>query len=182
MITKTDALRLIKDRGQSPNIVKHLITVGGAMRALAEHFGEDPKRWEMAGIVHDADYNIVPISEHTGATLSWFNGQLDSEIERAVTTHNYKNNGQIPESKMGWALYAVDNLAGLIVAATLVRPDKKLSGLTAESVKKRFNETSFAKGADREEIGSCSELGLSLDEFIEITLQGIKPLAQEVGL
>jgi predicted hydrolase (HD superfamily) len=182
MITTDDALKLIKEKGQSENIVKHLLSVGAAMRSLALHFGEDHDRWQLAGIIHDADYNIAPLDRHTYVTLEWFQGQLDPEIEQAVLAHNWVNNGVKPVSRMDWALYSVDNLAGLIIAAALVRPDKKLAGLTVKSILKRFNETSFAKGANRDEIRSCQELSLELPEFIGIALSGIQAIAGELGL
>ena len=182
MISKDAALLLIRQHGQSEGIIKHLLTVGAAMRSLATHFGASEDEWELAGLVHDADYNLVPLERHTLGTMEWFAGQLTPDIEQAVTRHNFKNNGHQPVTKMDWALYSVDNLAGLIVASTLVRPDKKLSGLTVQSVLKRYRETSFAKGADREEIASCSELGLTLEEFVGIVLPGIQAIADEVGL
>ncbi len=182
MITREAALKVIADQGQSPNIIKHLIAVGGAMRSLAAHFGENADEWELAGIAHDADYNLAPLERHGYAATEWFQGQLTPEQKRAVISHNFKLNNVSPEGKMGWSLYAVDNLAGLIVAATLVLPDKKLSSLTAESVLKRFREPSFAKGADREEIQACREIGLSLEEFVHVSLRGIQALADQLGL
>lgn len=182
MVTRDEALKVISDRGQSPNIIKHLISVGAAMRALATYFKEDEDSWEIAGILHDADYNLAPLPRHGYEAVDWFKGHLSPEIERAVISHNFANNGVEPQGKMGWALYSVDNLAGLIIAAALVRPDRKLEGLTVESVLKRFGETSFAKGASREEIKACSKLGLSLAEFTRISLNGIKDVAGDLGL
>jgi putative nucleotidyltransferase with HDIG domain len=182
VISRDDALKLITEKGQSPNIVKHLIAVAAAMGALAEHFGEDPKKWEMAGLLHDADYNIVPLSEHTVATVRWFKGQIDPDIEQAIRSHNVKNNGLQPKTRMDWALYSVDNLAGLIIASALVLPNKKLAELSASSVLKRFREPSFAKGADREEIKACQNLGLSVPEFVAIVLPAIKAIASQLEL
>ncbi|HET7713157.1 MAG TPA: HD domain-containing protein [Patescibacteria group bacterium] len=182
MVSKDEVLKVISQKGQSPNIIKHLLAVGGAMRALAEHFNEDMDQWEIAGILHDADYNLAPLDRHGYEAVEWFKGQLAPDIERAVISHNFANNGVEPQGKMGWALYSVDNLAGLIIASALVRPDKKLEGLTAESVLKRFGETSFAKGANREEIKACSKIGLDLKEFVDISLRGINSLAGDLGL
>jgi predicted hydrolase (HD superfamily) len=83
---------------------------------------------------------------------------------------------------MGWALYAADPLTGLIVASALVLPDKKLATLTAHSVLKRFAETRFAKGANREQIAASSEVGVTLEEFIEIGLAAMKSIAGDIGL
>lgn len=182
MATREEALKLIAEKGQSPNIIKHLISVGAAMRSLAHHFGEDEDRWELAGILHDADYNLTPVERHGYESASWFEDQIDDEIKNAVIAHNFSNNKVEPASRMAWALYSVDNLAGLIVAAALVRPDKKLASLTTESVLKRFKEPSFAKGANRGEITACEKIGLSLPEFTELALTGVKAVAGELGL
>ena len=182
MVTRDEAIKLITEKGQSPNIIKHLVSVGAAMRSLAEHFHEDPDRWELAGILHDADYNLAPIEKHGYESAAWFSGKIDPEIENAVIAHNFSHNGVAPKSRMAWALYSVDNLAGLIIAAALVRPDKKLDGLTTESVLKRFKEPSFAKGANRSEIAACTKVGLALPKFTEISLSGIKAVAGELGL
>lgn len=182
MVSREEALQVTAEKGQSPNIIKHLISVGGAMRSLADHFKENADQWELAGILHDADYNLAPLDQHGYASVEWFKDRVNPEIERAVISHNFTNNGVEPQGKMGWALYSVDNLAGLIIAAALVRPDKKLSGLTTDSILKRFKEPSFAKGANRGEIMACQKLDLTLPEFTEISLRGIKDLAGPLGL
>ena len=181
-MTKPETIQFIRSQGQSENILKHLISVGAAMRALAEHFNENTDDWEMAGLIHDADYNLVPIDRHTRQTAEWFKGKISPEVEQAVFAHYPDGTGIKPQTKMDWALYSVDNLAGLIVASVLVRPDKKLSGLTTESVLKRFNERSFARGANRDEIVECQNLGITLEEFIGIVLPGIQKVAPELGL
>jgi predicted hydrolase (HD superfamily) len=182
MMTKQETLNFIREKGQSENIIKHLISVGAAMRALAEYFHENAEDWEIAGFIHDADYNLVPIKRHTYQTEEWFKEQVNPEVIQAVHAHFPDGTGVQPESKMDWALYSVDNLAGLIVASALIRPDKKLAGLTTESVLKRFNEKSFARGANREEIIECKNLHLSLEEFISIVLPGVQKQASELGL
>lgn len=181
-MTKEETLKFIRGQGQSENIVKHLISVGAAMRSLAKHFGEDADAWELAGLIHDADYNLVPMERHTRQTEEWFKDKVSPEVIHAVLAHYRESTKVEPESKMDWALYSVDNLAGLIVASALVRPDKKLSSLTAESVEKRFYERSFAKGANREEILECKNLGLELSEFISLALSGVQQVADELGL
>lgn len=181
-MTKQEALAFIRSQGQSENILKHLISVGAAMRALATHFHENKDDWEMAGLIHDADYNLVPMERHTRQTEEWFQNKVSPAAIHAVLAHYPDGTGVPPESKMDWALFSVDNLAGLIIASALVRPDKKLSGLTTDSVLKRFAEKSFAKGANREEIVECKNLDLSLEEFTEIALSGIQKVDEELGL
>ena len=99
----------------------------------------------------------------------------------AILCHN-EAHGIPLETKLDKALFCADPLTGLITAAALVRPDKKLAGVEVKSVKKRFEEKSFAAGANREQIAGCSELGLELDEFIELGLKAMQGVAAGLGL
>ncbi len=184
-MVKEEAFNLLNEKVQNKNLVKHCIAVGVCMRALAEHFEEDREKWEVAGILHDIDYEETKDDpdRHSlvGAEMLERLG-ADKEIVEAVRTHNEKH-GIAPETKMAKALYCVDPLTGLIVAATLVLPSKKIADLTAENVINRFGEKSFARGANREIISKCQELlGLSLEEFIEIGLKAMKGIVNDLGL
>jgi len=106
---------------------------------------------------------------------------LEKEICEAVKTHN-EAHGILPQTKMAKALYCVDPLTGLIVAATLVLPSKKIKDLTVENVLNRFKEKSFAKGAKREIILKCSEIDLDLEKFIEICLNSMQEISDQLGL
>jgi len=99
----------------------------------------------------------------------------------AILAHN-ESHGVKLESKLDQALFCVDPLTGLIIAGALVRPDKKLAGLETKSVMKRFKEKSFAAGANREQIAQCGELGLELNEFVEIGIGAMKGIADDLGL
>jgi len=150
------------------------------MGALAQHFGEDEELWGRAGLIHDADWEETgeDIHAHTKKTIEYLQqaGETEERIVETVLTHNYRNNGyRAPESNMEWALYTCDELTGLIVATALVRPEKKLSAVTTESVLKKFPQKSFAAGVDREQIGLCEEkLGIPLPQFVAIVLQGMQ--------
>ena len=155
------------------------------MRDLAEKFGEDQEKWELAGLLHDIDYEETKNdpNKHSilGAEMLEKLG-LGKEICEAVKTHN-EIHGIAPESKMAKALFCVDPLTGLIVAGVLVLPSKKIADLTAENVLNRFKENSFARGANREIISKCQELlDLSLEEFIKIGLEAMKKINNELGL
>jgi predicted hydrolase (HD superfamily) len=102
-------------------------------------------------------------------------------MAHAILCHNERH-GVSRETKLDKALFCTDPLTGLLTAAALVRPDKKLAGLEAKSVKKKFKEKSFAAGANREQIALCSEIGLELDEFIELGLEAMKGIADDLGL
>ena len=155
------------------------------MRALARRFNEDEEKWGLAGLLHDIDYEKTKgdVSRHSlvGARMLKEMG-LAEDICRAVEAHN-EAHGIPPRSLMGKSLFAADPLSGLIVAAALVLPSKKLADLGLKSVLKRYTEKSFARGAKREIIGKCREfLGLSLEEFTGIGLGAMKEISPQLGL
>ena len=154
------------------------------MRALARRFGEDEEEWGLTGLLHDIDAELTEddMSTHSklGADLVRELGASE-EMAHAILCHN-EAHGIPRETNLDKALFCADPLTGLIIAATLVHPDKKLVGLEAQSVRKRFKEKSFAAGANREQIALCSELGLELDEFIELGLEAMKGVAPGLGL
>ncbi|MBN2135888.1 MAG: HDIG domain-containing protein [Acidobacteria bacterium] len=176
------AMELIKKNIKNRNMIKHCIAVEGEMIALARHFGEDETLWGLTGLLHDVDYeqtNGDPVAHaEVGAQILEAEG-YDSVMVHAVRAHNDK----APiENKLDRALFASDPLSGLIVAATLMHPEKKLAAVDAEFVLRRFKEKSFAAGANREHIQTCSELGLDLTEFVDICIQGMRLKADELGL
>jgi len=184
-MNRDDALKLVQEKIQNQNLVKHCLATEACMRELARHFGEPEEQWGLTGLLHDIDYEETKNDpqKHSilGAEMLEKLG-LDKEIVEAVKTHN-EAHGIAPETKMAKAIFCVDPLTGLIVAATLVMPSKKIADLTTENVLNRFKEKGFARGANREIISKCQELlGLSLEEFIKIGLRAMQSIANELGL
>jgi len=184
-MTRDEGLKLVQEKIQNQNLVKHCLAVEVCMRDLAEKFGENSENWALAGLLHDIDYEETKDDpdKHSilGAEMLEELG-LDKEIVEAVKTHNERH-GIAPETRMAKAIFCADPLTGLIVAATLVLPSKKITDLTAENVINRFGEKSFARGANREIISQCQELlGLSLEEFIQIGLEAMQKINNELEL
>lgn len=184
-MTREDALEILKENLPNQNLIKHSLAVEAIMRALARHFGEDPEKWSLAGLLHDIDYEKVKedLSQHSlvGAKILEDLG-LDKDICQAVKVHN-EAHGIAPETLMEKALFVTDPLTGLIVAATLVLPSKKIKDLTLENVLNRFKEKSFARGANRKIIIKCQELlGLRLEDFVKIGLEAMQGIDRELGL
>lgn len=177
-MNRKQALQLVNEKINNRNLVKHCLAVETCMRALARNFGSDEEEWGLAGLLHDIDYEETKDNpdKHSivGAKMLEELG-VEKDICEAVKTHN-EIHGIPPESKMAKALYAVDPLTGLIVAATLVLPSKKIKDLTVENVLNRFKENSFAKGASREIISKCSDIGLKLEEFVEVCLKAMQEM------
>jgi putative nucleotidyltransferase with HDIG domain len=178
-------LNLLKENLKSPNLIKHSLAVEAGMKALARYFGEDEEKWGIAGLLHDIDYEKTKgdpkLHSKVGSQILREMG-FDKEICDAILTHN-EAYGILPLSRMAKALFCLDPLTGLIVAATLVLPSKKLKDLKVENVLNRFKEKSFAKGANRDIIKKCEEyLGLPLEKFIEITLKAMQEISDQLGL
>ncbi len=154
------------------------------MEALARRLGEDEDEWGLTGLLHDIDVELTEgdMNNHSklGADLVREMGGSEA-MTHAILCHN-ETHGIPLETKLDKALFCADPLTGLITAAALVRPDKKLAGVEAKSVNKRFKEKSFAAGANREHIAGCRELGLELDEFIELGLKAMQGIAADLGL
>lgn len=177
-----EALEFVRSKVKNDRLIKHMLAVEAVMRALADRLGEDRGVWGLAGLVHDVDYDeTVKNPEQHGRIGAGYLRDMGvgEHITRAVESHA----GHVArESAMDKALYAVDPLTGLIVAAALMHPSKKLAEVTPEFVLKRFKEKRFAAGADRDQIRTCSEIGLELDEFVGIGLQAMQDISSDLGL
>ena len=181
---RKDVLDSVRENVENENTVKHMLATEAIMLALARRFGEDEDEWGLTGLLHDIDMELTggDMSSHSqlGADLAREMGASEV-MAQAILRHN-ESHGVPLETKLDKALFCADPLTGLIIASSLVRPDKKLAGVEAKSVRKRFKEKSFAAGANREQIAGCSELGLELDEFIALGLKAMQGIAAELGL
>jgi predicted hydrolase (HD superfamily) len=151
------------------------------MRKLAEYFGEDKEKWGIVGLLHDLDYEetIKEFDKHGLITEEILKGRVDEEIIRAIRAHT----GLVERNTMlEKAIYCADPVSGFVVAAALVLPSKKLSDLKLDNLLNRFKEKHFAKGASRVQMEACSELGLSLEEFLSISLEAMMSISDELGL
>ena len=182
MLSRDDALKLVKQHVSNRNLIKHMIAVEAVMRVLARHFKQDEEVWGLAGLLHDLDYaeTVDDFERHGFRTAEILSEEdLPEEILNAIRSHP----GHLPrETLIENALYAVDPLTGLIVAAALMHPEKKLAALDVDFVLRRFKEKRFAAGADRDQIRSSSEFGLELEEFLDLGLKGMCQVADELGL
>lgn len=183
-MNRNEALELLKKNLKNKNLIKHCLAVEAVMARLARHFGEDEEKWALAGLLHDIDYDSTKDDpqRHSliGAEMLAEAG-LPEDVVYAVKVHN-DTHGLPRNSLMDKALYATDPLTGLITAAALIRPEKSLFAIDVQSLMKRYGEKAFARGANRETIAACSELGLSLEQFMELGLEAMQGIAKELGL
>ena len=152
------------------------------MRALARRFHQDEELWGLAGLLHDLDYDETAkdMARHGYKTVEMLqDSDLPQEVLHAILAHP----GHVErESLMDKALYCADPVTGLIVAAALIHPAKKLEPLDVKFLMNRFKEKHFARGANRDQIQACQELGLSLEEFLGLALEAMKGISRELGL
>ena len=183
-MNRTEALKAVNDNIKNQNLVKHMLAAEAIMRALARKFGEDEEEWGVAGLLHDIDYEILgsDLTNHSKLSAEMA-GKLGASpaVVQAILCHN-EAHGTPCESRMDKALFCADPLTGLITAGALIRPEKKLAAVEASSIRKRFKEKSFAVGANREQIATCSTLGLTLEDFIALGLEAMKGISAELGL
>ena len=183
-MNRQEALESIKENVENGNLIKHMLAAEAVMRALARRLGEDEAEWGLSGLLHDIDVELTggDMDSHSqlGSDLARDLGASEAVVN-AILCHN-EAHGIPPETKMARALFCADPLTGLITAAVLVRPDKRLAGLEPLSVQKRFKEKGFAAGASREQMARCQDIGLELGEFIAVGVEAMKGIAPQLGL
>lgn len=183
-MNRQEADEFLHQHLKNKNLIKHSYAVEAVMRKLATYFDEGEEEWGIAGLLHDIDYEQTKDDPDRHSLLG---GEIlkkkgiNPKIVEAVIAHNEMHN--LPrESLMAKSLYCVDPLTGLIVATALVLPERKMHAVTTENVLNRFNEKSFARGATRETIAVCKEIGLSLEEFISLGVEAMKTISDKLEL
>ena len=183
-MNRVEALTLVREYVKNENLVRHMLSVEAAMRSYAGKFGEDAEKWGTTGLLHDFDWEIHPtLPEHpaAGAPILRERG-VPEDIIRAVLSH--ADHTGIPRlTRMEKALYACDEVTGLVTAVALVRPSRSLLDLEASSVKKKWKDKTFAAGANRLEIEkSAAEFGIELWEHVGNVILAMRNIAPELGL
>lgn len=184
-ITRENALSLLHTHVKKENMINHCLASEAVMRALAEKLGQDPDQWGIAGLLHDIDVEITNADPKTHGRVAVGilreNG-VDEEIIEVISLHNEEAADQ-PRSKVfHHALAAGETITGLIIATTLVYPEKKLSAVKSKSVVKRMKEKAFAASVKRETIMECGLIGLPLPDFADVSVNAMKEIAGQIGL
>ncbi len=183
-MNRAAAFALLTEYTASASLIKHMLAVEAAMRAYARKLGEDEERWGIVGLLHDFDYERWPDPpDHPlkGADILRERGYPDDVIYAIKSHADY-----LPDCprvhRIDKALYACDELCGLITAAALVRPNG-ITDLTAASVKKKMKSRGFAKGVKREDVErGAADFGVDLTEHIQFCIDAMKPIAAELDL
>jgi putative nucleotidyltransferase with HDIG domain len=181
---RAEVLSLVREYVKNENLVRHMLAVEAAMRFYAEKYGEDPDLWGLTGLLHDFDWEIHPtMEEHPLAGEPILRGHgVPEDIIHAILSHA-DHTGVPRATRMEKALYACDEVTGLITAVALVRPSRSLLDLEAASVKKKWKDKTFAAGAKREEIEkAAAEFGVELWEHVGNVILAMRRIAPELGL
>lgn len=183
-MNREQAWALLNEYTKKDNLIKHALAVEAAMRAYAKKFNEDEEVWGTVGLLHDFDYEGFPTAEdhpYRGAEILREKGVDESWIKAILGHADYT--GIERDTLMAKTLFAVDELTGMITAATLVRPSKKIEDLKVKSVKKKLKDKSFAASVNRDDIKKgAEELGVDLSEHIQFVIDAMKSASDDLGL
>lgn len=187
--TRVAALALMQEYTPSDSLRKHMLGVEAGMRAYAEHYGEDVERWGLAGLMHDFDYERFPnatrsaTEEHPSEGVRILRGLgYPEDVLDAIMGHAaYTGTPRV--SLMSRALFAVDELTGLVTATALVKPSRSVHDVEARSVRKKMKDKAFARGVSRDDvIQGAQELGVDLDEHIAFVIAAMQQSSESLGL
>jgi len=184
-MNRDDALKIVREYVKNENLVRHMLAVEAAMAAYAGKFGEDEETYRVAGLLHDFDWEIHPTAEGhptLGIPILRERG-VNEEILDAIMGHGL-HTGVARTTNLAKALFAVDELTGLITTTALVRPSKKIADVEVKSIKKKWKDKGFAAGVNREEVEmGARELGVDLwEEHVPLVLKAMQSIATDLGL
>lgn len=183
-MNRNEALEIVREYVKNENLVKHMLSVEAAMAFYANKFKVDEQRWRVAGLLHDFDWEIHPsLEEHPqkGAEILRQKG-VDEEMIQTILAHA-PHTGVPRDTLIKKALFACDEITGLITTTALVRPSKKIADVKIKSIKKKWKQKSFAAGVNREEVEEgAQDLGIDLWEHVGNVLEAMQSISDDLGL
>jgi putative nucleotidyltransferase with HDIG domain len=186
---RSSALALMQEYTTSDSLRKHMLAVEAGMRAYARRFGEDVEQWGLTGLLHDFDYERFPNDAHSpteehpseGVRLLRARGYPEEILEAILGHATYTGVPRV--TQMAKALFAADELTGLITATALVKPSRRVADVDVRSVRKKMKDKAFARGVNRADIvQGAAELGVELDEHIACVIAAMQENAEALGL
>lgn len=184
MITRDEALEMLKSNVQAENMLRHSLASEAVMRALAKHLERNEDEWGIAGLLHDIDVEITNADPHTHGPYAkkLLKGKVTDEMLDAIVMHNEVATRKDRCTEFQHALAAGETITGLITATTLVYPDKKLASVKTKSVTKRMKQKAFAASVKRENILECEKIGIPLPEFADLAVNAMRSVSDDLGL
>ena len=184
-IEREEAVRLMEEYLQGESLRKHCYATEAVMRAMAEKLGYDPEMWGIAGLLHDLDYEETKDepSQHGLKTAEILKEKgVTSEVIEAIKAHNAEALGIERKTDLDIAITCSECITGMVVATTLVYPDKKISSVKPSSIVKRMKQKEFARSVNRDLIRKCEEVQVPLEEFAELSLKAMTKISEVLGL
>jgi predicted hydrolase (HD superfamily) len=184
MISREEALQLLEEYVKAENMLKHCYASEAVLKAIAKHLGQNEDEWGIAGLLHDIDVEITNADpyKHGPYAENILKGKITNEMLDAIVMHNEVATGKERTTLFQHALAAGETITGLIMATTLVYPDKKIASVKTKSVTKRMKQKAFAASVKRENIMECEEIGIPLSEFAELSINAMKNIHEKLGL
>ena len=184
-ITRDEALQLMKEYLKAGNLQKHSLATEIIMRKIAQKKGENEELWGIAGLLHDLDFEETKddMPNHTLKTEEILKKKgVSKEIIETIKGHNAENLGYQRERPIDHALTCAECITGMVMATTLVYPDKKLASVKPKSILKRMKQKEFARSVNRDYIKECERIGIPLVNFAELSLNAMREISDELGL
>lgn len=185
ILPREEALDLLSKYIKNDKMIYHCLAAEAVMRALAKKMGRDEDKWAQAGLLHDLDVEVTNADPKVhGLETARILGDmgLDSDMIEAIALHNEKASGVPRTKEFHHALAAGETITGLIIATTLVYPDKKLASVKSKSIVKRMKEKAFAASVSREKIMECEKIGIPLPDFAQLSLSAMQGISDQIGL
>ena len=181
-MNREEAFALVKENVSNKNLIKHMLAVEAIMKEIAETKGYDVEKYSLAGLCHDIDYEKTQdMTQHGLISAQMVEGKVDQEVVDCIKRHN-EMTGNKPETDFDKALVAADAVSGLVIAAALMMPSKKVAEVRLETLQNKFKKKDFARNVKRENVLICEQIGFSLDEFLELSLRALQKIADDLGL
>ncbi len=184
-MTRTEALELLESHVQADNLRKHSLATEAIMRQLAEKLNQDGELWGNIGLLHDLDFEYTretPDAHGRKSVEMLEPFAFPSEALDAVLRHNAEALDLRRETILDYALTCAETITGLIVAAALVHPDKRVGSLNPSSVRKRMKSKDFARNVNRDHVALCERIDIPLMDFIELSIKAMASISKELGL
>jgi predicted hydrolase (HD superfamily) len=184
MISREEAVKLLNENISSENMLKHCFASEAVLRGIAKKLGKDEEEYGIAGLLHDIDVEITNADPFTHGPYAekLLKGKVTDEMLDAIVMHNEVATGKERSTEFQHALAAGETITGLIIATTLVYPDKKIASVKPNSVTKRMKQKAFAASVKRENILECEKIGIPLEEFVEISIRSMSEISGVLGL
>ena len=184
MINRNEAFMLIKKYLEDDKLIKHSLAVEAIMGRIARSLDENEDFWSIVGLLHDLDYEYTQNNpeKHANISAQILSGLIQEKGINAIKAHNYLHTDYVPTTSLDKSLLAADAVSGLIIAAALVMPSKKINDVKLETLLNKFNDKSFAKGCNRKRINLCLDVGIDLDKFLDLSLNALKDISDELDL